>query len=82
MGAAHSNAGDVVAKNGGFFTLVTTWPNESFAFVAPDAGIAPVTFSMSSAQRSQPQLVPLSDTTFGLVWTDGQLKRAVVECVP
>jgi hypothetical protein len=68
----------------GLVFIEQDWPNASFGFASPrnDGGIVTTSLPMTSARRSGFAIVPIYDRTVGVVWTDGELKRTLMECAP
>jgi hypothetical protein len=68
----------------GLVYVDTDWPNADFGFVSPrsDGGSVYTTLLMSTTPRSGFAIQPMDSRTVGVLWTDGELKRTVMECVP
>lgn len=83
-GADTANRPEVVPFVDGYLALTPSWPDVTFSYLSRrnDGGVVSTVVPMPNVARSQVVLVPLTDTTVGLVWTDGELKRTVVECRP
>jgi len=68
----------------GFFFVTNEWPNYDIGYLAfaNDGGFVTTQVAMSSTPRSRFTLLPMTATTVGMVWTDGELKRTILECKP
>ncbi len=68
----------------GFVYIENKWPNASFGFISSknDGGIVSTSLPMASTLRSGFTVVPIDDRTVGVMWTDGELKRTLMECAP
>ena len=72
------NRGFVTANQQGNFVRVTVGPaNPSSPIQVVDSD-----FMQSQHSRSDFAVVPLTETSVGLMWTDGVLKKTVFECLP
>jgi hypothetical protein len=84
-GAATSTGNAIMGSNG----FVTATQQQLF-FRVSVAGTSPtanllvtdVDLAQSQSARSDFALVPLTDTSVGVLWTDGHLRKTVVECQP
>ena len=76
--AMMGNRGFVTANQQGNFLRI------SIAGTNPAASIATVDSDLMQFQnvRSDFALVPLTDTSVGVLWTDGHLRKTIVECQP
>lgn len=65
-----------------FLSVEQDWPNATVALTssANDGGTVTFKLTLPSTPRSGFTLTPMDDRTAGLFWTDGQLKRTILEC--
>ncbi len=55
----------------------------NYTLVTPDAGIGTIDIDLSAGPpRTEFTVVPLSDTSAGVLWNDGELRKTIFECAP
>ena len=83
-GANSTNELAIAPLADGLVFIQTDWPNADFGYMSSknDGGYVKTTLLMPSTPRSGFAIIPMDSRTVGILWSDGELKRMVMECVP
>ncbi len=80
----HDSTGDlaIIPLRDAFLSIEQDWPNATVSLnsAAVDGGGVSFQLTLPSTPRSGFTLAPIDDRTVGVLWTDGQLKRTILEC--
>ncbi|MER2565285.1 MAG: putative metal-binding motif-containing protein [Myxococcaceae bacterium] len=80
------SSGNAIIPNRGYVTANQQGSFLRFTTGAQNVGVAAQSIDTDLVQpqssRSDFAVVPLTETSVGLFWTDGQLKKTVFECLP
>ena len=84
VGIDSSSRPDIRPHVGGYIAVTPQWPDQQFTYLSKrnDGGVVSTRLALPATPRSQMVIVPIDETTVGLVWVDGELKRTVMECRP